>query len=192
MSQQEILQPKHKLRSKMKEAFNTLSKDIVDTANTRITESCLLLAEINNANTICIYLSLPDEVGTYSLFTELRKKNKRVVVPKIYQSNLQLYEAESLKHLINGSFGILEPSDTLPRVKAEDVECFIVPGIAFDTKGHRLGRGMGYYDRLLEHISQPKIALALDAQIVPMVPNESYDIVMDVIITETKIITIKH
>lgn len=70
--------------------------------------------------------------------------------------------------------------------------CFIVPGVAFDRSGHRLGRGRGYYDRLLSGVSAPKIALAFSFQLLPMLPYESHDIVMDVIVTEKEIIRIKE
>ncbi|MCX8008989.1 MAG: 5-formyltetrahydrofolate cyclo-ligase [Patescibacteria group bacterium] len=71
---------------------------------------------------------------------------------------------------------------------AKQSDCFIIPGIAFDRYGHRIGYGKGYYDRLLTGTRAPKIALAFHLQILPVVPHEPYDIVMDGIVTEKEII----
>ncbi len=77
-------------------------------------------------------------------------------------------------------------------LEAKLAMCFIVPGVAFDRSGHRLGRGGGYYDKLLSGVAAPKIALAFSFQLLTMLPCESHDIVMDIIVTEQEIIRIKE
>ena len=117
--------------------------------------------EWREAKIICTYVSLPHEVDTRSLLPKLLQQQKSIIVPQ------KRYEETQAAH----------------------ADLFIVPGIAFDRKGYRLGWGKGYYDRLLKDVNAPKIGLAYNFQIVSRLPHSSYDIPMDIIITEHETIT---
>jgi 5-formyltetrahydrofolate cyclo-ligase len=87
--------------------------------------------------------------------------------------------------ILSGQFGIREPAPTCVEIPLADLDLVLVPGVAFDASGHRLGRGKGYYDRLLEHFAGKKIGIAFDEQMVGAVPTEKNDGRMDVIVTPT-------
>ena len=149
-------------------------------ANHAIAKILLARVEWKKANTICLYVSLPEEVDTGSLFGQ----KKSFVVPRVSDKDLILHQIQSPDDLIKGRFDIFEPKKSCPVVNVSVVDLFIVPGIAFDRKGYRLGWGKGYYDRLLAGVSATKIGLAYSFQIVSRLPHKRYDIPMDIVITE--------
>ena len=86
-----------------------------------------------------------------------------------------------------GAFGIWEPKPDGEEAVEGAIDLIIVPGVAFDRQCHRLGRGRGFYDRLLSSLDVPKVGICFDFQLVPSVPVESFDYPMDHVVTETKI-----
>jgi 5-formyltetrahydrofolate cyclo-ligase len=88
------------------------------------------------------------------------------------------------EELIKAGKTIIDPESAV----GKQIDCFIVPGLAFDQQGNRLGRGRGFYDKLLNNVSVPKIALAYDIQIIAEVPVTKYDVPVTVVITEIEII----
>jgi 5-formyltetrahydrofolate cyclo-ligase len=137
------------------------------------------------------YMALPQEVQTTRIIEEARRQQKRVVVPLIERDQLIAVELP-LDHtrLRRGRFGILEPCDATMRVPPEDIDCVLIPGVAFDHKGRRLGFGKGYYDRFLEQLSTTTClcGLAFCVQIVPCVPQMPHDICMHILMTEQGLI----
>jgi 5-formyltetrahydrofolate cyclo-ligase len=138
------------------------------------------------------FVSFGAEVQTHDLIRALLAEHKRVCVPS-FDSVGQRYICSELKHfdadLHPNTLGILEPKHGAVRpVQVERVEAWLVPGLAFDVNGNRLGRGMGYYDGLLRNAHGQKIALTYDFQLVNEVPAESHDVPMDFIVTETKVV----
>ena len=135
---------------------------------------------VKEADTILMYYSLPDEVFTHEVINTLVEEGKTVLLPVVLNGEdmeLRLYRgAEDLK---TGSFGIMEPVGK-PFPCYYEIEVAIIPGMSFDTDGNRLGRGKGYYDRLLAKIPQTyKIGMCFDFQKVEEVPTEETDIRMD-------------
>lgn len=132
------------------------------------------------ATTILLYASLPDEVPTLHLLSALG--HKRIVLPRVVGDELQLRLYTGPQDLVvSQSYGILEPVGPLLTDYAS-IDIAIVPGMAFDSDGHRLGRGKGYYDRLFANPAMqavPKVGLCFDFQHIPVVPNEAHDIIMD-------------
>ena len=112
-------------------------------------------------------------------------KRRRKVTPR---PSLHDFDAE----LATGKFGILEPKPGAVRLTALDrIDAVLVPGLAFDETGNRLGRGLGHFDRLLRQTSGAKIALAFDFQVLDEVPAETHDARMDFIVTETRVVNPK-
>ena len=157
-------------------------------ANYSIADAVLKRSEILHAQTICIYLPLPEEVDTKPIIEEFFRLKKTVVVPKVSGDRLELHAISSFNNLQKGTFGVLEPSDSCPLIGIPEVDVFIVPGIAFDTQGFRIGWGKGYYDTVLAGITVPRIGLAYDVQLIAHVPHTSYDVPMTVVITDKHII----
>jgi 5-formyltetrahydrofolate cyclo-ligase len=132
------------------------------------------------------------EVDTTNLIEHLLRQEQRVVLPLVdFQEHLlQHYYIQSLNDVIAGAFGIREPDVRVcVRAKTSDLDIVIVPGVAFDRRGHRLGSGHGYYDRFLAEIESLRVGLAFGAQIVDEVPVNDYDQAMDFIVTEGEIIS---
>lgn len=135
------------------------------------------------AQTVMLYCSLPDEVDTHGLIDTLYGEGKTVVLPVVTgegEMELRVYHgADSLRR---GAFDILEPvGERFTDYKSIDLA--VIPGMAFDDSGHRLGRGKGYYDRFLVNLPHCyKIGMCFDFQRVEHVPCESTDIAVDEVI----------
>lgn len=149
------------------------------------------LPVFQRARCIQTYVALRHEVDTQALIPRLLQQGKRVAVPRVESGQeLQQYFIQDFFELQIGAFGILEPRpDPSQCVAAESFDLVLVPGLAFDRAGHRLGAGKGYYDRFLAGIKAPKIALAFAFQIVGQVPIEPHDQRVDMIVTENEVIT---
>lgn len=144
---------------------------------------------LRDADTVMSYIPFRNEVDTCSLFSELWDKGKRVVIPACDVENIALIPSQinSMEDLKPGTWGILEPKpECLRPVDPGEIDLVIVPGVAFDSFGNRLGYGGGYYDRFIPRLKPDtlKIAVAFKMQIVEhLVPGE-YDQPMDMVITE--------
>ena len=133
-----------------------------------------------DAQTIMMYYSLPDEVDTHEAICQLVKLGKAVLLPVVTGEDtmiLRRYAQATDLHI--GAFGIMEPVGE-PFNDYDQIELAVVPGVAFDAKGHRLGRGRGYYDRFLPLLPHAyKLGLCFDFQKVEHVPTDANDIRMD-------------
>jgi len=154
-----------------------------------ITRTLLALDIIQNANAICTYVSMQDEIDTISFIKSIFKKShSAVIVPKVESNILKLFRIIDLKHLKESSFGVLEPDNTCQQIPLDYPDIFITPGIAFSQDGHRIGYGRGYYDWLFSKTNVVRIAIAYDFQVLETIPYEDYDRQVDLIITPTRII----
>ncbi len=134
------------------------------------------------ADTVLLYHSLKDEVDTHD-FIRRWSSRKRLLLPAVVGDGLELRLYRDPRSLAVGRFGIEEPVGEA-FTDYEAVRLAVVPGVAFDREGNRLGRGKGYYDRLLPHIPAAyKIGICYAYQLVDKVPAEPFDIRMDEIIT---------
>ena len=138
---------------------------------------------LDKASTVLLCYPLPDEVDTSSLIDRLQNEGKRVLLPRVTGSTtMELRQYNGKDELQRGAFGILEPTGPL-FTDYDAIDIAVIPGVAFDAEGHRLGRGRGYYDRLLA--DKPyiyKIGVCFDFQKVPVVPSAPHDIRMDIVV----------
>lgn len=132
---------------------------------------------------ILAYSALPDEVPTQELLDLLAKQGKKVLLPRVVSDTDMVLHSYTGKHDLQvGAYGILEPTGAL-FTDYDAINVAIVPGMAFDAEGHRLGRGKGYYDRFLSRVPNIyKIGLCFSWQMVDDVPSDEHDIVMDEVI----------
>lgn len=135
------------------------------------------------ASCLLFYHSLPDEVQT-AKFLQKWHPHKRFILPVVEGDHLLLREYDPA-NMQTESFGIAEPQGDLFE-NPEQIDLAIIPGMAFDRKGNRLGRGKGYYDRLLPSIKAPKIGIAFSWQLLEEIPIEPFDETIDAILTETE------
>lgn len=139
------------------------------------------------AKTILLYNALPDEVNTNLLLKDTENKTQQtVLLPTVVGNELELKCFSGFESLHEGAFHILEPEGPTFHELAT-IDLAIVPAMAYDTSGNRLGRGRGYYDRLLPQLHCPLIGLCFDFQIIDTVPTESHDIPVDYIATNNEI-----
>jgi 5-formyltetrahydrofolate cyclo-ligase len=157
-----------------------------------ITARLSSLGELKRAKTVLLYHSFRSEVETEELIKVLLVQGKTVALPLVKQKSLSTYEVRDLEHDLRlGRFGIKEPVEgEAGAVPPDRIDLVIVPGVAFDEKGHRLGWGAGYYDRFLKRLPTkvPLIALAFELQVVDSIPAEPHDMAVDKIVTEKRVI----
>ena len=150
------------------------------------------LASLAGARVLASYVGVGPEVATIALIEEGLEQGKTVAVPWRDGNDLHLAWLTSLSELVPVSFGLLEPPRDLAlarEVLPGDVDLMLIPGVAFDARGGRLGHGKGFYDRLLVRAGPGplRVALAFDCQMVEEVPMVSGDERMDLIVTETAV-----
>ena len=136
------------------------------------------------ARTLLLYSALPDEVPTQELLDELVAEGKTVLLPRVVSdTEMELRRYTGVKDLQVGAFGILEPTGER-FADYETVDVAVVPGMAFDQEGHRLGRGKGYYDRFLPKIPQAyKIGICYPTHLLDLVPTDEHDLLMEEVIS---------
>ena len=135
------------------------------------------------ASTVLLYYSLPDEVDTHAFLDELRSADKIVLLPRVVdEGTMVLHRYTGRADLSEGAFGIMEPVGE-PFTDYAAIDVAVIPGMAFDADGHRLGRGRGYYDRFLSSVPYIyKIGVCFDFQKVEAVPVEATDVSVDVVV----------
>jgi len=188
---------KNEIRNHIRQQRRNQSPSIIQRKSKAIWESLSSIQEFNRADTIAFYVSIAREreVDTTTMIEESLSLGKRICIPKVVKNNaLRFIEIRSMKDLNKGSFGILEPAGG-SRILPQAIDLVIVPGVAFDKSGNRLGFGKGYYDKFLSKLEDgtPIIALAFDFQIVDSIPSSKNDVRVHKIITETRIVEcLKH
>jgi len=142
-----------------------------------------------SARSILFFAPLPDEPDLWPLLNEMLAGKKMIALPCFDEDN-EAYLARRVKdihvEIMSGKFGIREAASTCVAIPLDGLDLVLVPGVAFDAQGHRLGRGKGFYDRLLKDFAGTKIGIAFDEQIVGAVPVENNDVKMELVITPTR------
>ncbi len=181
------------MRKDATEKRRVLDHSWIRAASRTIASSVAELAEFAQAKTVACYLALPSEVQTRPLIDLCRKAGKAVRVPAL--------DPENGKY----RFAVLRPDETLVTgadrteqpcspcwADETETDVMIVPGVAFDDAGGRLGRGGGCYDTLLKNFRGTRIGLAFECQMVDEVPRDEQDETMDIVVTEKRILKIRY
>ncbi len=146
--------------------------------------------EFADAERMALYCGFKNEVLTDHIFSEAKRQGKTLYYPRVDTEGLTFHRVDSLKELSPGSHDIPEPSTQNHSMPPEELHCIVIPGVAFDIRGARLGYGKGYYDRTLKDTGARKVALAFDFQVVDFIPLQSWDVRVDCIVTEKRIIRV--
>jgi 5-formyltetrahydrofolate cyclo-ligase len=174
---------------------NRIAQKDKDSVSRQIVGSFMALPAYATARTIMWYVDAGSEVRTRNSLPEALQGGNRIVVPYcIVETNqLELFLLEDMDELAEGAHKILEPRDDLrmqpgKRVAPEELDLVMVPGVAFDPSGGRMGQGKGYYDRLLARVrpDAPLVALAFECQMFLAIPVATHDVFMDLVQTEQK------
>ena len=136
------------------------------------------------ARTLLIYSSLPDEVPTQELLDVFVNEGKTVLLPRVVNTtDMQLYRYTGAANMEQGAYGIMEPTGEI-FTNYPLIDIAIIPGMAFDRHGHRLGRGKGYYDRFLPLLTNAyKIGVCYPSRLFDEIPVDDHDIMMDEVIS---------
>ncbi len=183
---------KESIRKKILSLRSNLPQDEARRRSALIFQNLKKLSIFNNANVIHTYVSSKkNEVDTIELIKYLFSIGKRVIVPVVDKENKTLIHSElrNLSELKKSTFELLEP-DIIRKVNLNEIDVVIVPAVAVDRKGNRIGFGGGYYDKFLKQVSCPKIALVYDFQVVERIEPEPSDVPVDFIVTENDIIVV--
>ncbi|MDE7180467.1 MAG: 5-formyltetrahydrofolate cyclo-ligase [Muribaculaceae bacterium] len=135
------------------------------------------------AEKILMYHSLPDELPTQR-FLKKWNNRKKFYLPRVNGVDLEILPYNESR-LELGAFHIEEPTGT-ETVSPSEIEMVVVPAVAYDEQGNRLGRGKGFYDRLLASTKATKVGIAFDFQVVDEVPVEPHDVSMDIVISPSR------
>lgn len=181
------------IRSALLDRRNRLSAENQAVFSKKISRTFLELPEILEARDIAIYWSHHGEVSTEDIFKQLRRLPKKVYLPRVNEprSRLDFVPVEDASQLMKGAFGVYEPEPHRKAIPLSQIQVMVVPGIAFDEQGRRIGWGKGYYDRALKKFSGVRIALAYDFQVMPQLPAGARDEPVQWIVTELRVIKCK-
>lgn len=171
---------KEEIRKMIKKNLREQKREDRDRKSTLIGEKLSGLSEFKRAKTVMFYVSLDEEVNTENMIDETLLMGKQVVVPVIKEGKIIASPiTDRKKDLVRGSFGIYEPlKENARSIQPDRIDLVIVPGVAFDLLGNRLGRGKGYYDRFLAGLIPETctVGLAFDFQVVEDLPRTPHDI----------------
>ena len=162
--------------------------------STDITDQVLHLHEYVRARGIACYINKNSEVDTRILIRNALSQEKRVLVPVVKSGDIELFFSEIKdlgKELAPGTFGILEPKPEFVRpVDLNAIDLIFVPGIVWDRDGYRLGWGRGYFDRALKKLPEHvrSAGLAFNMQLINQVPRDQFDVPVDMVVTESRVL----
>ena len=178
-----ISDQKQSLRREAKQTLAELPGLRSQTAGMAVLGHLAMWIDWHRAKTVAAYCSLPSEPHVLSPWPE----GKTVLLPRIEGDRLELHRVSGPGDLVEGEFGIFQPRPDSPRVEPE-ADFILVPGLAFDPAGGRLGRGGGFYDRFLAGFQGVKVGVCFPELVVDEIPMEAHDIRMDFVATSEGII----
>jgi 5-formyltetrahydrofolate cyclo-ligase len=186
----EFFMDKGAIRATMLQRRSTLLPDQVARLS-HFAQQRLLASELfATSQGLALYSPVRNETATNKIFDVACRQGKKIYYPRVAGENLEFVQINSQAQLVSGPFGVLEPAAIL-RSSRQVPELILVPGIAFDRHGHRLGYGRGFYDRYLaccsDHIV--RVGFAYSFQLCDALPVDAYDQPVDVLVTDTQTIT---
>jgi 5-formyltetrahydrofolate cyclo-ligase len=178
-------------RDRARTARRAIAPDAAARAAEALRDRLLAMPVLDGVSVVLAYGASAEELALGPAVAALRERGARIAYPRVVSaSELDLHVVADESELVTGSFGILEPPSSAPTVAAEDVDVVLVPGLAFDAHGFRVGYGGGYYDRLLLKLENAvRLGIAYDEQLsATPLPHEEHDEPVDVVVTPTRTI----
>lgn len=180
-----IKMKKQELREQVKARIRLMSREEREAASIHICQQIISTTEWQEAKTVWLYAALPDEVDLTLLIQNAEHSGKQILLPVVEGDNLQIrfYDPQHLS--TKGKFNIQEPTSHCPTLNNPDeIDLAIIPGRAFTRDGWRMGRGKGYYDRILTSLRCPKWGVAFGCQMAEELPTDPWDIRLERIFWE--------
>jgi 5-formyltetrahydrofolate cyclo-ligase len=192
----ELQTEKKAIRTSVLNARDAMSMDQRVRESIKMCESIITSTPYQRATNVLAYASFGSEFDTSFLLQRVLTDKKNLVMPRVDKDmqQLQLHQVNHLDELIAGVWDIREPHADAKIILPNNIDFILVPGVAFDSAGFRIGYGKGFYDKLLHSVNpiSTRLSAAFDCQIVDAVPNEIHDERVDIIITPTQKILISH
>ncbi len=183
-----------KLREELLKVRGSLSQEEARIKSKEIVKNLLQFKPFTNSNRILFYHPKGKEADLRELINFSLKEDKWVFFPKTNQADFSM-KVQRIRDLNSelelGEYGIKEPKASCPEFPKGKLDLVLVPGVAFDCSGNRLGQGRGYYDRFLKDLTAIKVGIGYEFQIVKAIEAQKDDVPVDYIITEKKIIEIR-
>ena len=177
---------KDNMRKEIRAILSSLPEEYFRQSDSVITHIVSTLPEFLKAKTVFIYVSVGHEPDTYGIIGTALDFGKIVLVPRCGDApNMESVRIQSPGELSPGMYGIPEPRAALPSVNPSEIDLAVIPCVAADFTGGRLGHGAGYYDAFLGRVSCTKLCLCRGAAVVNSVPTGSSDIPADIVVTES-------
>lgn len=184
--------PKRALRVATLARRRELTPEQVSAHSHELQRRFLSLPEYREAATIALYAPIQQEVQTGLVASEALKAGKRLLYPAVVGSDMEFRTVEALSELAPGRFGIPEPAGEARDTSETDL--IVVPGVAFDFFGRRIGYGKGYYDKALHRLegSGRLVGFCYDFQLFEVIAGEPHDVTMDLIVTELRVVRVNN
>jgi len=185
---------KEQLRKIIREEISALPEEYIAASNQGIFKNVMTLDEFISARSIFIYYSIEKEPATLELAQQALEMGKTVAFPLCYRDGIM--DARIVNNFTDFStsvsiIGIPSPPITAPIIQPEELDLILVPALAFDSRGFRLGLGGGYYDRYLSNLPAYTVGLARGRILKDEIPSEPHDVPVKCIVSEEQILTIK-
>lgn len=191
----EIRKQKNEIREKYKALRQNILPDVKAEMDKKICDTFASLATYRYASVLLMYAPKSDEVDIMPLVNKALLDGKKVAFPrcKPETSDMDYYFISSVDQLTNGTYGILEPSEDLPKFDRNEAlpSACIIPALVYDNSGYRLGYGKGYYDRYLQRYNGSKVGFVYSDFIIDKVPRGKFDLSVNFIVTEKGIKVLK-
>jgi len=185
-----VYNEKRQIRKNVLHARLCLSDYQLSLRSERVLYNLFDLPIYKSAKKIALYISIKNEVKTERIFEDSRESGKKLYLPRVEGSILRFYEVKDPTKLKSGKYGIPEPNKEYPSISTENLDLVIIPGVAFDHSGKRIGYGKGFYDRSIKKICREKrIGLAYSFQILNKIPFTKQDTDLGYVITDLGIIS---
>jgi 5-formyltetrahydrofolate cyclo-ligase len=180
---------KDQIRQEMRQRLAAMPYEKRKAENDALRERFFTLTPVQQASSFFIYYNIGNEVFTKAIIQILLNQGKRVALPVCTpEKSLRAARINNLYEVAQARYGLMEPTST-SFIASGELDLIVLPGLAFDLSGHRLGRGAGYYDRFLPSAPQAyKLGLAYDCQLLDKLPQDTWDIKMDGVLTGERVI----
>ena len=170
------------LRKEIREKKRAMTPEQIEKASYALAQQFFATSYYREAKTLYGYLPYNQEVRTEPILLQALKDGKKVAVPKVYGDTMRFIYLEDLNGIEKGYAGIPEPVADEP-VAADETALVLMPGLAFDKEGHRIGYGGGFYDKFLSAApDHPTVARSYDFQMLPNLETEEFDVPVDLVL----------
>jgi len=176
---------KKQLRGELMKREAELAPDYVAESNAGITENLLALPEFQAAKAIMFFYSIWNEPDTVQLMERAYALGKTVALPETLKGGIMVARVvKSLNELVPAVFNIPAPTPDMPELLPKELDFILVPSVAYDREGYRLGHGGGYYDRFLTRTKAFKCGIAREKMLIETAPRSKHDVAVDCLVTE--------